>query len=340
MPLTLHAAIRYKVIDRCLRNREKIHFWKDLAEEISLEYDRNGLPMQEPSQRTIGYDINHMRSGRLGYEAPISYSKERGYYYEDPSFSIHDIKLQKHLIRDLSQAILLLKQITNQHHIKNISESISALDRELKLHLDNQAAPIIYFDRSLNEMGQFWISQLYDWIIAKQTLRINYQAFNAAEKEIVIAPYHLQEYNNRWYLAGWQYDEDRIIHLGLDRINQAFESIRPFYLHEAYNFEDYRQHLHGITILSNTQVEEIIFVATRAQSYYIDTKPLHSSQQKLARTDLHCTYSIKVFVNYEIKSLLMSYGDSLEVISPLQLRNSMAEEINNLHTKYNIPNEE
>lgn len=48
------------------------------------------------------------------------------------------------------------------------------------------------------------------------------------------------------------------------------------------------------------------------------TKPLHPSQQLLERNneDGSCIFQIKVVLNFELYSVLMSYGPGLRVLSP------------------------
>lgn len=80
MPANLHALIRYRTIDRCLRNIDQSWSWEELAESCSQALADQMKIEKDISRRTIMYDINYMRSGKLGYEAPIEYDrKEKSY---------------------------------------------------------------------------------------------------------------------------------------------------------------------------------------------------------------------------------------------------------------------
>lgn len=73
MPVNKNALLRYKIIDRCLRNRYRRWTIEDLVDEISEAlYDMEGI-RKGISLRTVQNDIQIMRSDKLGYNAPIVY---------------------------------------------------------------------------------------------------------------------------------------------------------------------------------------------------------------------------------------------------------------------------
>ena len=88
MPVNKNALIRYKTIDRCLRNRYRRWTLEDLVDACSdALYEMEGIT-RGVSVRTIQGDIQIMRSDKLGYEAPIEVYDNKYYRYEDPDYSI------------------------------------------------------------------------------------------------------------------------------------------------------------------------------------------------------------------------------------------------------------
>ena len=53
---------------------------------------------------------------------------------------------------------------------------------------------------------------------------------------------------------------------------------------------------------------------------YIQTKPLHGSQKKKETADLYVLIELELIPNYELESLILSYGEGIEVLSPETLR--------------------
>jgi hypothetical protein len=74
--------------------------------------------------------------------------------------------------------------------------------------------------------------------------------------------------------------------------------------------------LYGVTIKDGSLPQKIIFSTTYVLSKYMDSKPIHTTQEKIETTNEKNTYSLNVYVNYEIKSKLRSFGDDLQVIYP------------------------
>jgi len=114
MPANKNALIRYKTIDRCLRNRYRRWTIEDLVDACSdALYDMEGI-RKGISLRTVQGDIQMMRSDKLGYNAPIEVYDQRYYRYADPQYSITDIPLSEDDFLLLKRAVDLLGKNENQ----------------------------------------------------------------------------------------------------------------------------------------------------------------------------------------------------------------------------------
>ena len=108
MPANKNALIRYKTIDRCLRNRYRRWTIDDLTEACSdALYDMEGIT-KGVSLRTVQGDLQIMRSDKLGYNAPIEVYDKIYYRYADPDYSINEMPLTDDDCNLLQQAIELL----------------------------------------------------------------------------------------------------------------------------------------------------------------------------------------------------------------------------------------
>lgn len=88
MPANKNALIRYKTIDRCLRNRYRRWTLDDLVEACSEAlYEMEGI-LRGVSVRTVQADIQMMRSDKLGYNAPIEVYEGKYYRYAEDDYSI------------------------------------------------------------------------------------------------------------------------------------------------------------------------------------------------------------------------------------------------------------
>ena len=113
MPANKNALIRYKTIDRCLRNRYRRWTIEDLVDACSdALYDMEGI-RKGVSLRTVQGDIQMMRSDKLGYNAPIEVYDQRYYRYADPQYSITDMPLSEDDFMLIKKAVDLLGKNEN-----------------------------------------------------------------------------------------------------------------------------------------------------------------------------------------------------------------------------------
>jgi len=117
MPANKNALIRYKTIDRCLRNRYRRWTIEDLVDACSdALYDMEGI-RKGISLRTVQGDIQMMRSDKLGYNAPIEVYDQRYYRYADPQYSITDMPLSEDDFLLIKWAVDLLGK--NESQLQN-----------------------------------------------------------------------------------------------------------------------------------------------------------------------------------------------------------------------------
>src|SRR6056297_877192 len=111
MPANKYALLRYRIIDRCISNKfNPFPNKEDLRE--ACEEELYGSDGDRISASTIDKDLYAMRNeANLGYYAPIAYSKtEKGYYYEDPDYSIDEMPLNQEDIEAIEFAANTLAQ--------------------------------------------------------------------------------------------------------------------------------------------------------------------------------------------------------------------------------------
>ena len=135
MPANKNALIRYKTIDRCLRNRYRRWTLDDLVEACSdALYEREGI-VKGVSLRTVQGDLQIMRSDKLGYNAPIEVYEKSYYRYADPDYSISDMPLNDDDCNLLLNAIKLLSgETANLEDVKEILAQVRERLTVLLIH--------------------------------------------------------------------------------------------------------------------------------------------------------------------------------------------------------------
>jgi len=340
MPRNQQAMVRYQIIDRCLRRRGP-HHWTTttLAEACLKELALRGLLRHDegPKPRTIQQDIIDMRSGKLGQAAPIRWDARRNtFYYTDPDFVWQgNLPLAKEEVAELRQVVTLLEQVALLPQAAEMRDLIVRLENALDLQAPQQS-PIVLLDGNPDATGLQWLRRLYHHTRARHCLRITYRPFTEPQPEThTVSPYLLREYNNRWFLLAlhhrerlvWTFALDRILHLERDLL-------QPFQPDPSFQPRGWFRHLVGVTRLLDRAPERILLRVDLPRARYIETKPLHHSQEIVDDTPDSLTFAYYLIPNPELETQIFSFGEAAVVLEPTWLRERMAERARLLHQRY------
>ena len=319
MPTNKNASIRYQALDKCFRDRRHRYYIDDLIEKCEEAlYYYNGIG--GVSRRQVFEDIKFMESD-TGWSIPLERKKDgrRVYYrYEDPDFTINEQPLTDEEAQQLQTLILTLGRFRGLPSNEWIEDVISNL--EWRFNLKGKSENIICFEQNTNLKGLNWLSPILDATSNHQPLKIVYRNYknSEVEKTLIVHPWYVKQYNNRWFLFALDDQRYYITNLALDRIQSLEVSDdTPFMSNENINFENYFDDVIGVTIPNGDVAKiRIVLQFSKSQFPYVTSKPLHLSQQIISQED--CTLSIEVRPNYEL--LILSFGPDVEVLEPTEYR--------------------
>lgn len=338
MPLNRSTLIRISTIDRCLQNRYRRWTINDLIDactEALAEYEGRSNPV---SRRTFQNDLALMRSDRLGYNAPIVVRKNKYYEYEDPDFSITHLPLSEEGLDALNSALDILRQLQGFPQLASSIDTISKLNEQISRHTGD-GIPAMDMEYVPGYRGAKFIGIIYEAVRKKQTLKIEYQSFKALNPDyIIVYPYLLKEYRNRWFLIGEKptnkspqvniFALDRIHSVEIDK-EHRFRKCVDF--DPAHFFDD----TIGVTRSIGDLPRLVVVKIDRGQAPYVESKPFHRSQKVEQRFhDGSIQISMKVVLNKELERLMLGYGEHVEVIAPPEFRNRIAECVRKAASNY------
>jgi len=321
MPVSKNALIRYKTIDKCLRNRYRRWTLDDLIEACSdALYEYEGRD-EGVSRRTVQLDIQMMRSEKLGYNAPIKVVDNKYYIYEDPDYSITESPLSPQDIEKMGEAVKVLRQLSGFQEFSGMEDIMGRLEDRVNMAKE-RTAPVIFFDKNDRLKGLEFIEPLHGAILARHPVRMTYQSFRAlTPNTFSFHPYALKEFNNRWFVYGTRPKVGHVINLALDRIVSMEEDPgTPFVARPDFDPETYFDDLVGVTKMPGDRKEKVRFWASPDDAPYIKTKPIHASQMTVeAGEDGSMVFEIDVIINRELVRLLLGFGEGIKVLRPRKL---------------------
>ncbi|AWH83669.1 WYL domain-containing protein [Flavobacterium album] len=329
------ALLRYKTIDECLKNRFRKWTLEDLIEKVSdALYEYEGIATGV-SRRTIQADIQVMRSDKLGYNAPIIIADRKFYTYEDPAYSITNSPINDADMAKMKEIVSILKQLNGFSYFDEMSELIAKLENNVN-KTEKKTQDYIQFEDNKHLKGIEHISPLYQAILNKTALLIEYQSFRAHQpsKEIYY-PYLLKEYRNRWFLITRMKKYTHLYTLALDRIVEFHPLTKEAYVdHYGVDWNRYFSDTLGVTKSERDRGQRVILHFDCANAPYVRTKPLHHSQQVLSDNEDGLIIRIDVVLNFELEKEILGFGECVKVLAPRNLKEKIRKRLTKAHAQY------
>lgn len=341
MPLNRATLIRISTIDKCLQNhyrRWTINDLIDACTDALAEFEGRSNPV---SRRTFQNDLALMRSDRLGYNAPIVVRDNKYYEYEDPDYSITHLPLNAEGLDALNSALDILRQLQGFPQLASSIDTISKLNEQISRQTGT-SVPAMDMEHVPGYKGAQFIGAIYDAVRKRQTLVIEYQSFKARQpQELVVYPYLLKEYRNRWFLICEKSTNrsPQINIFALDRIlSVRLDKGHPFRKCVDFDPEHFFDDTIGVTKSISDKARRVVVKIDRQQAPYVESKPFHKSQKVEQRfRDGSIQLSLKVVINNELERLILGYGGHAEVIAPLEFRARIAESVLKAAERYELP---
>lgn len=194
------------------------------------------------------------------------------------------------------------------------------------------------------------IADLFVYIEEKRVIEFHFSPYDAPARKVILSPYFLKEYNQRWFLFGFEHDRKKYNKsFPLDRISNLIPAEdsdieykkKPKDIDYTTFFDD----IVGVTHELNngkTNPEWKIKIKTRDKKVHglIMSKPLMNKgrQKEIQVWDNNKGYGlieIDACWNIELMTNLLHYSDGIQVVSPKEAVTIMRNKINKMFKLYN-----
>lgn len=336
MAISKDYAQREMIIDRYL-STGKEYDGQTLMGLVNKELRSRGM-LEITARSTFAADINEINSKFSSqYHKNVICRERRGrhfvYYYTIPGFSIYDRELSDDDIADIHKMIMTMRRFKGMPRFSWLEQLEIRFDQTM---LKGQK-PLVAFDDSYNKTAMATFDPLLRAIDNKEVVDIEYCPFpDGKPSHNVVSPYFLKQYGLRWYLMGAYPNKKMIYTFAIDRIKDVKVRADVSYEPTEIDFDSYFDNIIGVTDYGKQPVEHIEICVSAGELPYIMSKPLHHTQKIISHDDKGAVISIDVKLNYELEQTILSYGEALEVISPVELRDKLRERITKLIRIYGV----
>lgn len=173
MPINRNTIVRYKTIDRMLRGG-RMATLDELIDACQDAIDRT-IGFGSVSRRTIQHDIQEMRySDALGYHAPIVVKEKKYYTYGDRHYSIAKLRFSDEDMRQLSEAVDVLKQMSGFAAFQDVEDVVNRLEDHVA-SMRFKTDPVILLEKNDRLRGLEFITPIHEAITSKTVLKVLYK---------------------------------------------------------------------------------------------------------------------------------------------------------------------
>ena len=189
--------------------------------------------------------------------------------------------------------------------------------------------------------GHIYLTSVLEAMKENHEVVIEYRKYSSTNAErLTIRPYAVKENAKRWYIIAYCVERKGLRVYGLDRVLSLEATDNVFKMPKAFDIDEMFATSFGI-YLPDGRGQKITFRTNHREANYLRDLPLHSSQQEESSDADGVTFSIFVCPcdakGEFYKDIIMEfcrYGSRIEVLSPAELRNAVAEELKSACGKY------
>lgn len=167
-----------------------------------------------------------------------------------------------------------------------------------------------------------------------RVIRLCYQSFRHPEPFCFnVRPYCVKYFKQRWYLLG---DSDLGLRIySLDRFVDMEELEEHFEIPKGFDAEEYFGNYFGVII--GEEPEDVKIRVVPDQVKYFRTLPMHGSQRETVQEDGSSVFSYHIAPTLDFVQEILSHGADVEVLEPAELRESIADIIAGMASRYGLP---
>lgn len=342
---------RYLVLDKCLRNQKRVYYKQDLLDTVNRKMEDYGfMPV---SMRTLEDDLNFMQSD-AGFRAKLAdrrIGRFKVYSYANPGFSIMKMPMTDWEGDLLAATIMMLSRFRGMPNYRWLENTLRML--RVKFNVGAKTASVAMSQNEGLKGMDDWFEPLFEACRKRLIVTLEYNRFDRLDREPatrVIEPYQMRQHNQRWYLVGHEASKDvhglEMVVVPIDRIGHvSMESIEERNIRESKDgkyvmpteakIDAWFKDVVGVSRDPRGVVETVKVKAWGLTAHFIDTKPIHPSQEVIDEGEMtvegpwykkspikvgYKTFQWKVIVNEAFLQAMLVYGNECEVVEPSSLR--------------------
>ncbi|HYA40017.1 MAG TPA: WYL domain-containing protein [Syntrophobacteraceae bacterium] len=175
-------------------------------------------------------------------------------------------------------------------------------------------------------------------IVEARKVRIRYSTSSRGGEESIriIHPYHLLPFVRSWHLVAHCERRDRVLTFKVDRIRRADPLSDRFEIPHDFSLDDHLGDGWGLMSGRGEQATDVELLFEPEAGRWVSEERWHKSQTVEILTDGAVRFGLHLPITPDFVSWILYYGWRVEVMSPHELRDRVAEEHRRAADRYHI----
>ncbi len=326
--------IRLLAYVKCFAQADKMWTAEALIENANKTLGIHGC---EPiTVSTFHNDREYLeKEGWAGRKIKIEKYSDRYFRLNSTLLMLPDLKVAPEEV----DGLLALKPLTNYFKAFAFIPELDKLVNKLQLTdgVADKAKSQIEFDHNQYLSNyDYHLEDIYRAIRKKYALDIHYSPFGKGNQQLNgFSPYKLKQSYYRWYVIGAC--EGKLEVLSLERILYSHPSELKFQKNTRKDINSFFSNLVGITLPNPGEelAEQVTLEVSGTSVPYVRSKKMHPTAKVIEDHADSLIVSLHVKLNYELETLILSFGQDITVLSPDRLRMRLHERLSAALVNYN-----
>lgn len=141
-------------------------------------------------------------------------------------------------------------------------------------------------------------------------------------EEVIVAPYGMKTYHNRWYVLGRRKDGEMKVY-GLDRAEAVKITKEKFKFDPTFDVESAFSEYYGVRLDKDVALETVVIRAHGFEKEIYQRQKIHHSQRMVDKGKDYADFELRLRPTFDFVSYLESRGRFVEILQPQWLREEL-----------------
>lgn len=254
-----------------------------------------------------------------GFQAPIQYNRlHKGYAYTDPRFSLAGVSLRSDELEAIEEAVDIIRSIGTSRMSDKFAHAIEKI-RSVSIEKKDAPGNIpVLQTMQAPDAGVFEHFDVF-YKACRDHYTVSFIHFSYTKrqfKHILLHPFLIKEFENRWYIIGFSEVHGGIRTFGFDRITGPMLVKKPYKPTHTETIKSYLHDVYGVFPIPKAKKEKVKIRVSQLATHYLQAYPIHPSQVIKKENAGDSTVTLFLVPSIELSRYFLSQGRHVRIISP------------------------